>query len=138
MNQRVWGLFDNMQPGLQNNYYQNLMGNNTPNGFNNGGGIAGGWNSQGNGLGFNLGTAQLALGGLNSLGNLWGAFQANKMAKEQFAYQRNLANANYDNQVASYNTALADRGRSRASIENRDPSYGTQYYEANKLQNRNF
>src|SRR6185437_11279715 len=63
------------------------------------------------GLGFNLDTGKLALGGLQTIGSLWQAFEANKLAKEQFKFQKEFANANLANQIQSYNTTLEDRGR---------------------------
>jgi hypothetical protein len=68
-------------------------------------------------LGFNLGTANTALGGLQAVGNLWQAWEANKLAKQQFAYQKRITDANLANQISSYNTALEDRIRSRAAAE---------------------
>lgn len=90
----------------------------------------------GTGLGLNLGTAQLALSGLGTIGNLWGAFQANNLAKKQFDLTKKVATANMENQVQSYNTALADRARSRAAVENRDPASAEDYVNRNRLTSR--
>lgn len=92
-------------------------------------GAAGG----GTGLGFNMPTANLALGGLQTLGALWSAFQANKLAKQQFKFTKDITNTNLANQIKSYNTALFDRGRSRAVVEGQTDSDRDAYYEANKL-----
>lgn len=88
------------------------------------------------GLGKNLPTAQLALGGIATLGQLWGAFQANKLAKKQFQYAKGVTETNMANQVQSYNTALDDRIRSRAVAENQSPEQVAAYLEANKLKQR--
>lgn len=77
----------------------------------------------GTGLGFNVGTGQLALGGLSALAGIWNAMQSNKLAKEQFNFQKDFANTNLNNQIKSYNTALEDRLNARGVIEGRDPAY---------------
>ena len=69
-------------------------------------------------LGFNIPTFQLALGGLQTIGNLWNAFQMSKLAKDQFAYTKDVTETNLANQIQSYNTTLEDRIRSRAAFEN--------------------
>lgn len=73
-----------------------------------------GQNSDGLGFGANLGTAKAAIAGLQTIGNLWSAFQGQKLAKEQFGFAKDMANANLANQIKSYNTALSDRINSRA------------------------
>jgi hypothetical protein len=90
----------------------------------------------GTGLGWNIGTAQLALGGLETIGSLWNAWQANKLAKAQFNFQKNFANANLSNQIQSYNTALEDRSRSRAFTEGQDPATAQAYVDHNRLADR--
>jgi hypothetical protein len=63
-------------------------------------------------LGWNVGTGQLALGGLQSLYNAW---QASELAKRTFAFNKEIANTNLNNQIRSYNTQLEDRAGSRAA-----------------------
>lgn len=87
----------------------------------------------GTGLGMNVGTGQLALSGLGSLAGLWGASQQNKMAKEQFSFQKNMANTNLNNQMKSYNTALEDRMTSRGAVEGRDAAYTASEIDRRKL-----
>ena len=87
----------------------------------------------GTGLGMNVGTGQLALSGLGSLAGIWGASQQNKMAKEQFSFQKNMANTNLNNQMKSYNTALEDRMTTRGAMEGRDAAYTASEIDRRKL-----
>ena len=84
-------------------------------------------------LGMNVPTFQLGLGALGSLANIYGGFQANKLAKDQLNFTKSVTNTNLNNQIKSYNTALEDRARSRATAENRDQSSADAYIAANKL-----
>lgn len=68
-------------------------------------------------LGWNMPTAQLGLKGIDTLGSLWSAFQTNSMAKKQFGFQKDMANANLNNQIASYNTALESKARDSAHMQ---------------------
>lgn len=85
------------------------------------------------GLGANLGTGQLALSGLASLAGLWGSLQNNKLAKEQFKFQKDFANTNLNNQIKSYNTALSDRLSSRGVAEGRTDEYTQDKINQNRL-----
>jgi hypothetical protein len=96
-----------------------------------GGGGDNGW--FGTSLGPNMGTAQLALGGLQSLGNLLGSFQAQSMAKKQFNFDKDFANANLANQIKSYNTRLEGRARSQAHTEGAAPGWADEYVARNRL-----
>lgn len=86
-----------------------------------------------NQLGMNIPTFQLGLGALGSLANIYSGFQANKLAKDQLNFTKSVTNTNLNNQIKSYNTALEDRARSRATAENRDQSSADAYIAANKL-----
>lgn len=86
-----------------------------------------------NQLGMNIPTFQLGLGALGSLANIYSGFQANKLAKDQLNFAKSVTNTNLNNQIKSYNTALEDRARSRATAENRDQSSADAYIAANKL-----
>jgi len=89
------------------------------------------------GLGLNIGTGKLVLGGLETLGSLWQAYEANKLAKESFNFQKGFANTNLANQIQSYNTTLEDRGRSRAFTEGQTPQQAQAYISQNRLPARN-
>ena len=87
-------------------------------------------------LGMNLGTGQLVLGGIGTIGNLWSAWQAQKLAKEQFNYQKGITDTNLANQIQSYNTALSDRMNARGFIQGDSQSTIDQYIEENSLRDR--
>lgn len=81
-------------------------------------------------FGMNMPTAQLGLQGISSLANLWSAFQANSMAKKQFGLQKEMANANLGNQVASYNTALENKVRDSAHMQGLSGSDYSSYIDS--------
>lgn len=72
------------------------------------------------GGGMNLGTAGMALGGLQALGNLLQGQKAFKLAKDQFRFQKEFSNANLNNSMKSYNNTLEDRLKARGFAEGRD------------------
>lgn len=84
-------------------------------------------------LGMNLGTGQLALGAIGTLGNLWAAFQAQKLAKEQFDFQKGVTNTNLANQIQSYNTSLVDRINARSFMQGDSQETTDAYIAANSL-----
>ncbi|ESX17531.1 hypothetical protein X766_15840 [Mesorhizobium sp. LSJC255A00] len=85
------------------------------------------------GLGFNAGTLGLALGGLNTIGNLWQAFESNKLAKQQFAFQKNFAMKNLANQIQTYNTSLEDKINSRYFTQGQSQDEANAYIQSHKL-----
>lgn len=87
-------------------------------------------------LGMNLGTGQLVLGGIGTIGNLWSAWQTQKLAKEQFNYQKGITDTNLANQIQSYNTALSDRINSRGFTQGDSQSTIDQYIEENSMRDR--
>ena len=88
---------------------------------------------QGPGFWSKGGGAELALGGIEVLGNLWSSFQAHKMAKKQMAFAREQWNTNLANQTQTYNTALEDRIRSRHHTEGRGSGETDAYLEEHSL-----
>jgi hypothetical protein len=102
------------------------------------GGIGGtGGGQQGGGfapsLGGPLGVAGLGLSALSSLGSLWMGMKSMKLAKKQFKFQKDFANTNLANSIQSYNTALADRARSRGVMEGQTQGQVDGYIAANAL-----
>ena len=87
-------------------------------------------------LGMNLGTGQLVLGSIGTIGNLWSGWQAQKLAKEQFNYQKGITDTNLANQIQSYNTALSDRMASRGFMQGDSQSTIDQYVENNSMRDR--
>lgn len=112
----------------------------------------GGWNQfqqtqQPNASGFNFqaqptnnpgffgkgGAAQMGIGAIGTLGQLWGAFQQNKIAKKSLALQERTFETNLSNQTKTYNTELEDRIATRYAAEGRDQSEVDSYVEKNRL-----
>lgn len=87
-------------------------------------------------LGMNLGTGQLVLGAIGTIGNLWSAWQAQKLAKEQYNYQKGITDTNLANQIQSYNTALSDRMTARGFMQGDGQATIDQYIEENSLRDR--
>lgn len=85
------------------------------------------------GLGANVGTGQLAIGGLSALGNLWTAWNATDLAKKSFNFNKQVTQTNLANQAETYNTNLADRANSRAVMENQAPGQAQAYIAAHSL-----
>jgi len=56
----------------------------------------------------------VSLYGLNTLGNLFLGWRALEQAREQFNYQKDLANQNLANSIQAYNNALRSRIRGRS------------------------
>lgn len=113
------------QPGMTTGDYLST-GSNAGTGITGAGGLTGQ-------LGMNIPTFQLGLDAIGSLANIYGGFQANKLAKDQLSFAKDVTNTNLNNQIKSYNTALEDRARSRATAENRDQASADAYIEANRL-----
>lgn len=89
--------------------------------------------SLGSTLGANIPTFQLGLAGIGALGNLWGAYQSNKLASNQFDYTKQITNTNLANQIQSYNTSLSDRASARGSMEGWSDAQTQDYVNKNKL-----
>lgn len=87
----------------------------------------------GSGLGWNMNTAQLGLGALQSLGGLFNAFQSNKLARDQFRFTRDFANTNLNNSIQTYNTQLSDRANARAKVQGDSDAERDAYIAENRL-----
>ena len=102
-----------------------------------GGSQTGGLNptAAGSGLGFNLGTLNMGVNALAAVGGLYNAFQSNKLAKEQFAFTKEVTNTNLNNQIKTYNTTLEDRALARGRLNgDTDPAaYAAAYTDKNKI-----
>ena len=84
-------------------------------------------------FGMNIPTAQLGLNGLGTLGELWGSFQSNKLARDSLNFQKDFAQKNLANSIKSYNTALTDRATSRGFVQGDSKDTTQQYINDNKL-----
>lgn len=84
-------------------------------------------------LGWNANTLKLGLSGLNTLGNLWGAWQSNKLARDQLNFTKDVTNTNLNNSIQSYNTSLEDRARARAAMEGQSNAEAQAYIDKNRL-----
>lgn len=83
-------------------------------------------------LGANMGTANLALNGLQTIAGLWGAFKQASLAKRQFKETTRFNRANMANQVKAFNEQLDGRARSRAVVEGASATPG--YYDRFKAE----
>lgn len=79
------------------------------------------------------GMARLGLGAIGTIGGLMNSRNMLGLAQDQFKHARDVTNTNLTNQIQSYNTALADRARTRAAMEGRDMESANKYVEENKL-----
>lgn len=87
----------------------------------------------GSGFGMNLGTLGAGIQGLNALSGLIQGNKAYGLAKDQFKFQKNLANTNLNNSIKSYNTALEDRLTARGKMQGDDPILTQEQIDRNKL-----
>lgn len=79
------------------------------------------------------GGANIALGGVAVLGNLWNSYQQQKIAKDQLKFAQKQWNTNLSNQKQTYNTALEDRIRSRHTYSGKDENQTQEYLTKNRL-----
>jgi hypothetical protein len=84
-------------------------------------------------MGGPMGAAGAVISGIQTLGNLWMGFKAMKLAKKQYKFQKKMTETNLANQMKSYNTALADRARSRGVMEGQSADQVAQYINSNSL-----
>lgn len=74
-----------------------------------------------------------ALNGLQTIGQLWGAYQTNKMARKQLSFAKDAFETNVGNQIKTYNTSLSDRAHAREGLSGNSPEQVRAYIESNKL-----
>lgn len=79
------------------------------------------------------GMLEVGLGALQTLGNLWNSFQQVKLAKDQFAFNKEAWNTNLANQEKTYNTSLANREASRGSYLGRSEEDTAAYVKEHSL-----
>lgn len=91
---------------------------------------------QGRDLGFNAPTLGAGLSGLASIGNIWNAFQSNKLAKDQFKLTKGATETNLANSIGAYNTSLSDRARSRGAMEGQSQDQIQAYIDQNRAVRR--
>lgn len=84
-------------------------------------------------LGWNAPTLKMGLSGIGTLGNLWGAWQSNRLARDQLNFTKDVTNTNLNNQIQSYNTALEDRARARGAMEGQTTAETQSYIDKNRL-----
>ena len=84
-------------------------------------------------LDWNVGTMQLGLSGIQTLGNLWTSWNAIDLAKKNYNMQHNLSQANLDNQVQTTNNALEDKINSRYVTEGKSSADASNYLSSHEL-----
>ena len=85
------------------------------------------------GFGMNTETGSMVLKGLSTIGNLWAANKAQKLAKDHFSFQKGVTETNLANSIKSYNTTLADRAAARYSMEGKSDTERDAYISKNSL-----
>lgn len=77
--------------------------------------------------------AKIGMGGLQTLGNLWGAWQSNNLANKSFNFQRDMANRNLANTTAAYNSRMTDHANTLASLNSWSDKQKQDYITQNRL-----
>jgi hypothetical protein len=94
-----------------------------------GGGGEGGWMD---GIGGMEGLKSIG-SGLQAAGNIYMAFQNNKLAKEQFSFQKDAYRTNLENESKSYNTNLAGNAKAAMGFEGKSQSEIDSYVNKNRI-----
>lgn len=79
------------------------------------------------------GMLDFGLQGLQTIAGIVNANKVNKLARDQFNFQKGVANTNLNNTISSYNTRLADRARSRGFVEGQSQDQVDEYVNNNRL-----
>jgi hypothetical protein len=85
------------------------------------------------GFGMNLPTLQLGMGALQTGAGLYTGLQALGLANKQYKLSREMANANLNNSISSYNTSLEDRVRARYGVEGKSQDEASAYVNSHKM-----
>ena len=88
------------------------------------------------GLGANMQTFNAALGGIQTIGSLWGGMKQLDLAKKQLKFTKEMSNISLGNQTKSYDTAIQDRARSRGVVEGQSQATVDDYIARNSLDKR--
>lgn len=70
---------------------------------------------------------------ISGFGQIYAGIQANKIAKESLAFQKESYAENLGNQIQSYNTSLEDRARARYAQSNGTTAQADAYIDKNRL-----
>lgn len=78
------------------------------------------------------------LGMIGNLSNIWSGIQQNRLARDNFDFQKGVMSTNLANQISSYNTALEDRVAGRYSDRERAANQTeiNDYLDRNRAVNR--
>ena len=83
--------------------------------------------------GFNVGDVGTIADVISGFGSIWSGIQANKLAKEEMALQKQAYQTNLASSISSYNLALEDRMRARYTQTDRSQAEASAYIDANRL-----
>ena len=84
-------------------------------------------------FGMNTQTLGAGIAAFSSLANAWNAYEANKMAKQKFSFEKDSWQKNYDNSLKSYNSALSDRAEGMAGWNGWDKTKTDEYIKSRSL-----
>jgi hypothetical protein len=85
------------------------------------------------GFGMNMDTFKLGANMLQTGAGLYTGLQALGLANKQYKLSREMANANLNNSIQSYNTSLEDRVRARHGVEGKSQGETESYIASNKM-----
>lgn len=80
-----------------------------------------------------MGNWSAGISAFSSLANAWQAYEANKLAKEQFGFQKEAFNTNLANQIKTYNTTLAGRREGSAGFRGESAQATADYIKKHSL-----
>jgi hypothetical protein len=74
-----------------------------------------------------------AISGINTLGQLYGAYQAQKLGNKQFAFQKALTERNLANSSLDYNTRLENKMAQKAALDGVTPEAQEAYLNSHRV-----